>query len=141
MTYTFCNGCKHVSGRPRLRDYDIDEWRGECAKRHKVWAHKHEAGGINIFPVGQGVCPDLEVGGSERKLLCNTCKWTLPFEVNSIHMNLRSVCTKGHSRVAAASFFIDVPLESLIRENSDFCPDHDTGNHPTRFERILSDLL
>lgn len=137
--YTICNGCKHVLDRPRLDDYDLDKWRGECAKRHKIWASIN-ASGVGLFPVGQAPCPNIE-GGSERRLLCNDCKWYSSLQREGLGKNNSASCANEHRIVPAQSYFYDVPVESLIREGFDFCPDHDNGNHPTRFDRILSDIL
>jgi len=138
--YTICNGCKHVLNRPRLDDYDIDEWRGDCAKRNRIWAHKNASGGVGLFPVGKGKCPHLE-GSEKRMLLCTDCKWAPPLLEERLPRYLTLTCDKGHRVLAAADYFCDVPVTSLIRENHDFCSDHDNGNHPTRFERVLSDIL
>jgi hypothetical protein len=137
--YTICNGCKHVLNRPRLDDYAIDEWRGECAKRHKIWANKASSE-VGLFPVGTGICPDIE-GVEGKRLLCTDCKWSPPPQKGDLSKNLHLTCSKGHTAVPAMNFFYDVPVTSLIRENSDFCSDYDNGNHPTRLERVLNDLL
>jgi hypothetical protein len=136
--YTICNGCKHVLNRPWLDDYDIDKWRGECAKRHKIWASKN-ASGVGLFPVGQAPCPDIE--GDGKRLLCIDCKWAPTLNGAPLGKYPLLFCAKEHQMVPAQRYFYDVPVSSLIRENYDSCPDHDTGNHPTRFERVLSDIL
>jgi len=137
--YTICNGCKHVLCRPRLDDYDIDQWRGDCAKRHRIWASKNSSG-VGLHPVGQAPCPDIE-GGGARMILCTDCKWAPPPLTERLHRNRSLACDKGHQLLAAQDYFYDAPLKSLIRENSDFCSDYDNGTHPTRFERVLNDLL
>jgi hypothetical protein len=138
--YTICNGCRHVLSRPRLDDYDIDKWRGECAKIHKIWAHKNAYGGVGLFPVGQAPCPDIE-GGAGKVILCTDCKWAPPPLTARLPVTKSLSCAQSHQLISALDYFCDVPLTSLIRKGFDFCSDYDNGNHPTRFDRILSDIL